>query len=104
MREELEQHQRAILAIRKALTGDIHSTSDLLEDIAKLQAQNRHDDEADTLCRNLLCEERDAAENKAASLTLLIREIDGWIKNWGPAFTNEDEWQEVQTHIDSALL
>ena len=69
-----------------------------------LLAQNKHDDEADTLCRNLLCEERDAAENKAASLILLIREIDGWIKNWSPSFTEEEEWQEVKTHIDSALL
>jgi hypothetical protein len=46
----------------------------------------------------------DAAHNKIASLTLLIREIDGWIKNWSPSFTEEEDWQEVQSHIDSALL
>lgn len=34
---QLEEHQRAILKIRKALTGDIHSESNLLEDIANLK-------------------------------------------------------------------
>ncbi len=36
----------------------------LLAYIEAQEAQNRHDDEADTLCRNLICEERDAAEAK----------------------------------------
>ena len=34
---EVDNRDRAILKIRKALTGSIHSTSDLIEDIAKLK-------------------------------------------------------------------
>lgn len=38
----------------------IESENERLEArVAELEAQNKHDDEADTLCRNLLCEERD---------------------------------------------
>lgn len=36
VRTQLEDHQRALLKIRKALTGDIHSESNLLEDIANI--------------------------------------------------------------------
>ena len=36
-----------------------------LKRIAELEAQNRHDDEADTKCRELLCQERDEAESKS---------------------------------------
>ena len=36
---ELSDHQYALQQIRKALTGDIHSTSDLLEDISALLAK-----------------------------------------------------------------
>lgn len=36
---QLELYESAILQIRKALTGDIHSTSNLLEDIEKLKSR-----------------------------------------------------------------
>jgi len=46
----------------------------------------------------------DRAENQRDSLILLIRDIDGWIKNWNTPFTEDDEWAETQAKIDLALL
>ena len=85
MREELEQHQRAILAIRKALTGDIHGTSDLLDDIAMLCADRDryrealesvafgHDEMCVCVVCNALCNDR-KTEN-ASRLEALMKEI-----------------------------
>jgi hypothetical protein len=38
---------------------------ELEAEVLRVKEQAKHDDEADTLCRNLLCEERDIAEKRA---------------------------------------
>ena len=38
---------------------------ELEAEVLKVKEQAKHDDDADTLCRNLLCEERDIAEKRA---------------------------------------
>lgn len=41
----------------------------------ELKEQNKHDDNADTLCRNLLCEERDTAEVRVKELEIVINRL-----------------------------
>lgn len=43
--------------------------------IADLEEQNRHDDEADTACRNLLMEENDCLRRRIAELEEELRNI-----------------------------
>jgi len=72
MRKELEIHQRAILQIRKALTGDIHSTSDLLDAIAALKAHIVELEEkllAATTCYTVVERQRDALWKHVGDVT-----------------------------------
>lgn len=54
--------------------------------------------------RRLSVTERDQMRAERDEVLMLLRRIDGWIRNWEPNFTDDDEWLEFDAPRLAAIL
>lgn len=67
--------------------------------IAELEKQLRHA----SLWSQELDDERRALQSRLATVEGALRNVNEWITNWSPDFTDDPEWPSTRSRIDAAL-